>query len=277
LRLASAVGTAAKYLIIAAGAMAMLVPFAWMLSASLMTPTEITARPPVWVPRIAQWHNYREVVHVIPMGRMYLNSLFVTIATVLGLLFTSSLAGYAFAKFEFPGRNVLFVGTLGTMMIPFFVTLIPVFYIVKQFGWLDSYAGLIIPGLVSAYGIFLMRQFILGIPDELIDAARIDGASEFRIYYEIVIPLCPPALATLGTFTSIGRWNAFLWPLLVITSRELFTVPLGLNSLRLYAGEARNLNLLMAGTAIAIVPVLILFVSMQRFFVQGIALTGLKG
>lgn len=270
-------GMAVRYVLIALGAGIMMVPFAWMLSASLMTPPEIAARPPVWVPAVPQWQNYRDVVQVIPMGRMYMNSLFVTVVTVVGILFTSSMAGYAFAKFEFPGRHVLFVGMLGTMMIPFFVTLIPVYYIVRLLGWLDSYAGLIVPNLISAYGIFLMRQFILDLPDELLDAARMDGASEFAIYYRIVLPLCLPALATLGTFTFIGTWNSFLWPLLVVSSRTLFTIPLGLNSLRLYAGEARNLNLLMAGTSLAIVPVLLVFVFMQRFFIRGIALTGLKG
>jgi multiple sugar transport system permease protein len=277
MRVVPTIGSAVKYLVIALGATLMVIPFAWMISASLMTPPEIVARPPKWLPSIPQWQNYAEVVRVIPMGRMYVNSLVVTISTVLGILFTSSLAGFAFAKYQFPGRNVLFIATLATMMIPFFVTLIPVFYIVRQFGWLNSYAGLIVPGLVSAYGIFLMRQFILDIPDELLDAARIDGAPEFSIYYKIVLPLCLPALATLGTFTFIGTWNNFLWPLLVITNRDLFTVPLGLNSLRLYAGEARNLNLLMAGTSLAVVPVLVVFISMQRFFIRGIALTGLKG
>lgn len=270
-------GAALKHLVVAVGAVIMVIPFAWMISASLMTPPEIAARPPVWIPETPQWHNYVEVSEAVPMLRMYLNSLIVTTATVVGILFTSSLAGYAYAKFEFPGRDILFIMTLGTMMIPFFVTLIPVFYIVKQLGWLESYAGLVIPGIVSAYGIFLMRQFMLDLPNELIDAARIDGASEFAIYARIVLPLSMPALATLGTFTFIGTWNAFLWPLLVINSRDLFTIPLGLNSLRLYAGEARNVNLLMAGTSLSVVPVLILFVFMQRYFVQGIALTGLKG
>lgn len=267
----------AKYLVIGLGALIMLAPFAWMVSASLMAPPEIVARPPVWLPHNPQWRNYWDVAQVIPMVRMYANSLLVTTTTVIGLLLISSLAGYAFAKFEFPGREPLFLLTLGTMMIPFFVTLIPVYFVVKQLGWLDSYAGLVVPGMISAYGIFLMRQFMLELPNELIDAARIDGAHEFAIYYRIILPLSLPALATLGTFTFINVWNAFLWPLLVITSRELFTIPLGLNSLRLYAGEARNLNLLMAGASLAIVPVLLLFVLMQRFFIRGIALTGLKG
>jgi len=166
---------------------------------------------------------------------------------------------------------------LATLMIPTFVTLIPVFYIVRQLGWIDSYAGLILPGISSAYGIFFMRQFIYSSPDELIDAARIDGAAELRIYWRIVLPLTKPALATLGTFVFIGSWNSFLWPLLVVNSRDLYTVPLGLNSLRTFAAEARSLHLLVSGTVLSVIPTLILFVFLQRYFIQGIALSGLKG
>jgi multiple sugar transport system permease protein len=214
---------------------------------------------------------------VLPLGRMYLNSIIVTGLTVVGVLFTSSLAGFAFAKYQFPGKEILFYAILATLMIPFFVTLIPVYYIVAQLGWIDRREGLIVPGLISAYGIFLMRQFIVGVPDEYIDAARIDGASEPLIYWRIILPLVRPALATLGTFTFIGSWNAFLWPLLVINNRDLMTVPLGLNSLRLFAAEARNLHLLMAGTALSVLPTLIVFMFLQRYFIRGIALTGLKG
>ena len=185
---------------------------------------------------------------------------------VFGVLLSSSLAGFAFAKYRFPGRELLFYLILATMMIPFFVTLIPVFFIVRQLGWIDTYQGLVVPGLTSAYGIFLMRQFILTLPDELIDAARIDGASELMIYWRIVVPLVKPALATLGTFTFIASWNNFLWPLLVLNSRELMTLPLGVNSLRsLYAD---NTNLLMAGTAVAVVPMLLVFVFLQRYFIK---------
>jgi multiple sugar transport system permease protein len=163
------------------------------------------------------------------------------------------------------------------MMVPFFVTLIPVFFIVRQLGWINTYQGLIVPGIISAYGIFLMRQFISTLPDELLDAARIDGASEPRIFASILLPLVTPALATLGTFTFIGSWNSFLWPLLIATDRDLHTLPLGLNALRTFAAEARNLDLLMAGTTLSVLPALILFIFLQRYFVRGIALTGVKG
>jgi len=270
-------GTALKYLILVLAGAWMLLPFFWMFSASLMTSQEVTRLPPPLLPAQLQWHNYVDVAHAVPLVRAYLNSLLVTSLTVVGILLTSSLCGFAFAKYDFPGRNTLFMLVLASMMIPFFVTLIPVFYIVKQLGWLNNYAGLILPGVVSAYGIFLMRQFILDIPDELLDAARIDGASEFRIYWQIIIPLSSPALATLGSFNFIGTWNAFLWPLLVVQSRDLFTVPLALNSLRTYGMEAQYHNLQMAGTAVSVIPAVVIFVALQRYFVRGIALTGLKG
>jgi len=266
-----------KYLVLMAAGAWMLLPFFWMFSASLMTSQEVTRLPPPLLPAIPQWHNYIDVARVVPLVRSYFNSLLVTGLTVAGLLFTSSLCGFAFAKYDFPGRNVLFLLVLASMMIPFFVTLIPIFYIVKQLGWLNNYAGLILPGVVSAYGIFLMRQFMLDIPDELIDAARIDGASEFRIYWQIVLPLSGPALATLGSFNFISTWNSFLWPLLVVQSRELFTVPLALNSLRTYGMEAQFHHLQMAGTAVSVIPAMIVFIALQRYFVKGIALTGLKG
>src|SRR5690606_8845079 len=174
--------------------------------------------------------------------------------------FTSSIAGFAFAKYQFPGKDVLFYLILATMMIPFFITLIPVFYIIRQLGWINSFQGVAVPAMFSAYGIFLMRQFIIGIPDELLDAARIDGASEPLIYWRIILPLVKPALATLGTFTFISSWNSFLWPLLVINNRDMMTVPLGLNSLRLFAAEQVNINLMMAGTVLSILPTIIIFV-----------------
>lgn len=274
---AARLGTTLRYVILIGGAIMMLFPFLWMVDASFMTTSEIQARPPVAFPAEPQFQNFPLLLDVLPFGRLYLNSAIVTIGTVLGVLLTSSVAGFAFAKYEFPGRDLLFYVILATMMIPFFVTLIPVFFIVRQLGWIDSYQGLILPSVTSAYGIFLMRQFIQGIPDELIDAARIDGAPEPMIYWRIIIPLTRPALATLGTFVFIGSWNAFLWPLLVINNRDLYTVPLGLNTLRTFAAEARNLNLLMAGTVLSVVPTLILFIFLQRYFIQGITLTGLKG
>jgi multiple sugar transport system permease protein len=266
-----------RYAAVIIGALIMVAPFVWMINASLMTSGEIQAQPPVWLPAAPQIENFPRLFDAVPLGRMYLNSLIITLGTVIGVLFTSSIAGFGFAKYRFPGRELFFYLILATLMIPFFITLIPVFYIVRQLGWINSFQGVIIPGIFSAYGIFLMRQFMLSIPDELLDAARIDGASEPLIYWRIVLPLIQPALATLGAFTFIGSWNSFLWPLLVLNDRDLMTVPLGLNTLRTFAAEARNLNLLMAGTMLSVIPTLILFIFLQRYFIRGIALTGIKG
>lgn len=266
-----------KYLLLILISLWTLLPFFWMFSASLMTTKEIIQTPPPLWPAVPQWHNYADVAQVVNIGRAYFNSIVVAVAVVVGLLFTSSLTGFAFAKYNFPFKNVLFTLILATMMIPFFVILIPVFWIVKQFGWINNYAGLIFPSIVSAYGIFLMRQFISGIPDELLDAARIDGASEFRIYWQIIIPLTGPALATLGVFNLVAVWNAFLWPLLVVQDTSLYTVPLALNNLRTYGAEERVLNLRMAGTVLSVIPTVLVFAWLQRFFARGIALTGLKG
>ena len=270
-------GKLMTYLVLGVGALLMVLPFFWMVNASLMTGGEIQQQPPIWLPAVPQFSNYQRLFDVMPLFRLYGNSLFVSITSTIGVLITSSLAGFAFAKYDFPGKNLLFILILATMMVPFFVTLIPVFFIVRQLGWLNTYQGLIVPGIISAYGIFLMRQFISTLPDELLDAARIDGASEPRIFFSILMPLVTPALATLGTFTFIGSWNAFLWPLLVASDRRLHTLPLGLNALRTFASEARNLDLLMAGTALSVLPSLILFVLLQRYFISGIALTGVKG
>lgn len=266
-----------KYVALVSVSCVMLLPFYWMIAASLMTTAEIIRTPPPLLPAEPQWRNYIDVVYAVNIGRAYLNSIIVSALTVLGILFTSSLSGFAFAKYHFPLKNVLFTIILASMMIPFFVILIPVFYIVKQLGWLNNYAGLILPGVVSAYGVFMLRQFIQGIPDELLDAARIDGASEFRIYWQLIVPLSGPALATLGVFSLVGVWNSFLWPLLVVQDSALHTVPLALNNLRTYGAEERSLNLRMAGTVLSVIPSVVVFVWLQRFFRRGIALTGLKG
>lgn len=269
--------SALKYAVLLVGAMLMLLPFEWMVVASLMAPNEIMARPLVWFPAALQFQNYARLADAIPLGRMYLNSLIVTASITIGILLSSSLAGYGFAKFQFPGRDVLFLLVLATIMIPFFVFLIPVFYIVSQLEWVDTYQGLIVPNIVTAFGIFLMRQYMLSLPDELLDAARIDGASEFSIYWRIVLPLVGPALGALAILAFVYQWNAFLWPLIIIRSGDLATIPIGLNSLRVYASQPEVINLQMAGATVAIVPVVAVFAVFQRWFVQGIALTGIKG
>jgi multiple sugar transport system permease protein len=277
MRIAPAVTTGLKYAFLAVGAAVMLLPFVWMILSSFMTSQEIISRPLTWFPGDPSFDAYRGLRDAIPLGRMYLNSMIVTTLTALGILLTSSLAGYGFAKFQFPGRDVLFLIVLATMMIPFFVVLIPVFYLISKFGWINSYPGLIVPNIVTAFGIFLMRQYMLSLPDEVLDAARVDGASEFEIYWRIVLPLCTPALGALGILAFVYQWNNFLWPLVVARSDDMWTVPVGLNALRVYASSAQVVNMQMAGAALGVVPVIVVFLALQRYFVRGIALTGVKG
>ena len=269
--------TVARYGFLTAGAAVMILPFVWMVLSSLMTSREVMARPLVWIPETPRFDNYAALADAVPLARMYLNSAVVTTAITAGILLTSSLAGYGFAKFRFPGRDALFLFVLATLMIPFFVVLIPVFYIVSRLEWVDRYPGLIVPNLVTAFGVFLMRQYMLSLPDELLDAARVDGESELGIFWRHVLPLSTPALGALGILAFVFHWNSFLWPLVVARSKEMWTIPVGLNSLRVYASSADVLNLQMAGAALAIVPVVVVFLLLQRFFVQGIALTGIKG
>jgi multiple sugar transport system permease protein len=274
---AAAAMTTLKYLFLAVGAAAMLLPFVWMILSSLMTPDEIISRPLTWFPSNPSLDAFRGLGDAIPLGRMYLNSILVTTLTTLGILLTSSLAGYGFAKFHFPGRDALFMIVLATMMIPFFVVLIPVFYLISKFGWINSYQGLIVPNIATAFGIFLMRQYMLSLPDEVLDAARVDGASEFEIYWRMVLPLCTPVIGALAILAFVYQWNNFLWPLVVARSDSMWTVPVGLNSLRVYASSADVINMQMAGATLAIVPVVAVFLVLQRYFVRGIAMTGVKG
>jgi multiple sugar transport system permease protein len=252
-------------------------PFIWMVLSSVKTAEEIIAVPIVWTPQEPQWPNYANIWSVIPLVRLYANSLITTVLITLGILVTSSMAGFALAKYRFRGRDTLFLLMLATMMIPFFVLFIPLFFLVKEFGWTNSYAGLVVPNIVTAFGIFLMRQFCLGIPDELLQAARIDGASEGRIYVQIILPLQKQALAALGIFAFVYHWDSFLWPLVVVTDADLNTLPLGLNTLRNAYSSQANMNMLMTGSTLAVVPSLIVFTALQKYFVRGITMTGMKG
>jgi len=266
---------ATTYVLLSAAAVVMLLPFVWMLSTSLKTPSSVFVYPPEWIPRPVEWTNYVQVTRVMPFLRYVLNTAAVATSITLLHLTVSSLAAYAFARLRFPGRNRLFLAYLATLMVPGQVTLIPNFLIVKYLGWIDTYQALIIPQIFSAFGTFLLRQFFLTIPNELEDAARIDGASSFAIYWRIVLPLSGPALATLGVFTFTAQWNNFLWPLIVINDEQMRTLTVGLRAL---VGEFTvQYPLLMAGSVISILPMLIIFVVAQRFFVRGIALTGLGG
>jgi multiple sugar transport system permease protein len=253
----------------------MLIPFFWMISTSLKEAGSVFTFPPQWIPQPVVWRNYLEAWQAVPFGRFYFNSLFIALCQTFGVLLTSSLAAYAFARLEFPGRDKIFFLYLATMMLPGAVTMIPTFILLKLMGWIDTYKALIIPGLFTAYGTFLLRQFFMGIPGDLEDAARIDGCTMIGIYRHVVMPLSKPALATLGTVTFIASWNSFMWPLIVTNSMEKKTLPVGLASFQgLYTTEW---TLLMAASVIVMVPTLLVFIFNQRFFVEGIKLTGTKG
>jgi multiple sugar transport system permease protein len=228
-----------------------------------------------WVPLQFKWHNYVEASQVVPFFRFYLNSIYVTLATTLGVVVTSSMAGYAFSRLSFPGRDKLFLGYLATLMIPGAVTMIPVFILLRQLGWVDTYKALILPGIFTAYGTFMLRQFFMTLPRELEEAAKIDGCSLFGIYFRIVLPLSQPAIATLSVFTFMGSWMNFMWPLVVTNSHELFTLPVGLSYFQ--SLHRTDWTLLMAASVMTIVPILIVFIVAQRYFVEGIKLTGIKG
>jgi len=262
------------YLILTIVAVFMVAPFLYMLSTSLKAPTEVNAIPPVWIPEDPQWHNYIDVWKQVPMARYLLNTIFTTLAITFGTLLTSALGAYAFARLDWVGKDKIFVVYLGTMMIPFSIIMIPLYQMIVRFGWVDSYESLIIPWLFSPYGTFLLRQFFLTIPKDLEDAAIMDGASNLRILLQVIMPLTKPALITLGTFTFLGVWNSFLWPLISTNSKEKFVLTIGLNMLA--GAYYTNVPMVMAAVTITVIPTIILFLFAQRWFIQGIATTGIK-
>lgn len=264
------------YLIIAFFGITMVLPFLWMVITSLKEDAQVFSWPPTWIPNPVKPQNYVDAWHVASFGRYFINSGIVAVTITVVGLFLNSMAGYAFAKFRFPGRNILFVYVLATMMVPIYATMVPVFILLKTIRSLDSYQGLILPFLATGFGIFLMRQFFQTIPTDLIEAARIDGCSEFRTFMQIVLPISKPPLATLGIFTFMYSWNNFIWPLIVVKSNEMRTVPLAIAALS-QGLFVMSWPILMAGASFAITPVLVVFLLFQRFFVRGIALTGLKG
>ncbi len=258
------------------GAFTMLVPFLWMVATSLKTDQKVFTIPVTWIPDPIVWKNYLKAWEVADFDRYLFNSAFVTTSVVAISLLFNSMAGYAFAKFEFKWREPLFLLLLSTMMIPGQVTMIPVYLILKKLGFLGTYYGLILPGLASAFGIFIMRQFLQAIPKDLMEAARIDGAGEFKIFFQIVIPLCKPAISALGIFTFVGSWNDFLFPLLVVDNDSLKTLPLAIASLA--AGQyVQSWPILMAAASFVTIPVIFVFFLGQRYIIEGITMTGLKG
>ncbi len=268
------------YLFLSVVGLTMILPFAWMISTSLKDSVEVYTGDPLdwhsWIPDNLIWKNYIDVFKVIPFLRFYFNSLFVALCVTLGVVITSSFAGYAFSRLNFTGRDKIFFAYLATMMIPGAVVIIPVFILMRYFGWIDSYKALIIPAMFTAYGTFMLRQFFMTLPKDLEDAAKIDGCGYLGIFLRIILPLSKPALATLTVFTFIGNWQSLLWPLLVTNSIDMFTVPIGLSYFESQYYLV-NWTLLMAASTMAIIPIVIIFMFAQKFFIQGIKLEGIKG
>lgn len=253
-------------------------PLLWMVLSSLKTPAETMQVPPVWIPRTPSLEAYEKVSGVINVGRSMWNSLVIASITTAGILVTSMMAGYAFAKHQFPGRSLLFSVLIATMFLPPIVTLIPLYRLVGSIGLNASLAGIIVPNLANAFGIFLMRQFIAGVPDDLIDAARMDGASELVILFKIVAPSVAPAIAALALFAFVYHWNSYLWPLTVLQGNAHdYPIVISLSRLLSYNRGALNTGLVMAGATLAVLPPLVLFVFLQRFFVDSIVGSAIKG
>ena len=264
--------------VVTIGALFMMLPFFWMLSAAVKRREDIFVLPPIWIPEEILWQNFVDVWTQVPMAQAYVNSLKIAGLVTIFTLLTSSLAAYAFAKIEFPGKRISFATLMATIMIPSQATLIPVYILMSRIGWIDTHWPLIVPpALTNAFGVFLLRQFFMGVPDDLIDAARIDGANPFQIYLRVAVPIIRPAIMTLAIFTFLGNWNAFLTPLIYINSKELWTVPLLIANFQDAYGVETEWGLLMAASSLALIPVLIVYVSAQRYFIEGVALTGLKG
>jgi multiple sugar transport system permease protein len=263
------------YAVLVLALAATLLPFAWMLLSSFKTQGELLRDPSGWLPKSPTLHNYGSWLGDLHIGDYFLNSMVVAVVTVLGNLVFCSMIGYALAKLDFPGKRLLFALVMITLMVPGVVTFVPLFVMVAKLQLVNSYAALILPYLATPLGVFLMRQFMLGIPDSLLEAARIDGAGHVRTFVRIVLPLCGPPLATLAILTFLSSWNNFLWPLVAVQSQDKYTLPVAL-ALFSQGQNATNYGLLLAGSVLVIAPIVALFMVLQRFFVQGIATVGIK-
>lgn len=268
-----------SYFLLTVGSLTMVGPFLWMVTTSLKDAGAVFSFQKnwweEWIPMSFVWQNYVKAWQVVPFAKFYMNSLFVTSAVTFGQVVTSAMAAYAFARLRFPGRERIFFAYLATMMVPGAVTMIPVFILLRHLGWVDTYKALILPGIFTAYGTFMLRQFFMTLPKDLEDAAKIDGCSYYGIFWRIILPLSKPALATLTTFTFMGSWMNFMWPLIVINTESKFPLPVGLAYFQ--SLHHTDWTLLMAASVMMILPILLVFIFNQRFFVEGIKLTGIKG
>lgn len=265
------------FAILVVGAVTMLVPYVWMLSTSLKDPGEIFTYPPNFIPSYLRWANYAEALTVLPFGQWYVNTAYITLMGTLGTVLSASLVGFAFARLRAPGRDLLFVVLIATMLLPEQVTMIPVFLIFKQLNWVDTWSPLIVPAFLGggAFNVFLCRQFFLTLPLELDDAAKIDGCGVFGIYWRVLLPLSKPVLASVTVFSVVGRWNEFLQPVIYLTTESKYVVSIGLRLFRDY--DATSWHWLMAASVVTMLPCLVVFFFAQKLFVQGIATTGIKG
>lgn len=268
-------GLIATYTIVIVITVTMLAPFVWMLSASLKLDRDVFAFPIEWIPSEPRWENYIDIWTKIPLGLFVYNTAKLTVIVTILQLLTSSFAAYAFAKLRFPYRNTLFLAYIATIAMPWQVYMVPQFLLMREFGLNNTHMALICLQAFTAFGVFLMRQFYLSIPDELCEAARIDGMSEYGIWWRIMLPLSMPAISTLTIFTFVTTWNDFLGPLIYLTKTELKTIQIGI---RMFITQyTQEYGLIMAASVVSLIPVLIVFLALQRFFVEGIASTGLKG
>ncbi|WP_085522963.1 carbohydrate ABC transporter permease [Tuberibacillus sp. Marseille-P3662] len=264
------------HVVVSLGALLMIFPFLWTLSSSLKDMSQIFVVPPTWIPDPFVWSNYPDSLTAMPFALAYLNSIKISGIIVVVDLLTASMAAYAFAKIRFRGSNILFILFLATMMVPKQVTMIPMYIIMEQIGWIDTHLSLIVPGaLFNAFAVFLLRQFIRGIPRELEEAAIVDGASTPRIYWSVILPLIKPALAAVGIFLFLGSWNNFIEALIFLNTPEKFTVPLLLS--RFSSLHQTSWGLMMAATTVSVIPILIVYIFAQKKIIEGVTITGIKG
>lgn len=266
------------HLVLIVGGLVMLVPFFWLVSSSLKEPFNIYKFPPQWIPNPIKWSNYVEVFEAVTVWRYTINTLIITILSTLGVVLSSSLAAYSFARLRFKGRDFVFGTILSTVMLPFVVTMIPLYILFSRLGWIGTFLPLIVPEwFAGPITIFLLRQFFRTIPMELEDAARIDGASRPRIFWSVILPLSRPALTVVTVLAFLGHWNDFLKPLIYLTKRQLYTLALGLNALQYFEGGLDWTHYVMVLATLMVLPVIVIYFLAQRQLVEGIVLTGLKG
>lgn len=272
--LLSRISMGALHLILIFCSIVALIPFVWMVATSLKGATEVLSATPTFFPKEWRWENYSEAFQQVPFARFYLNTIIVTFTRVAGQLLTSALAAYAFARLRFPGKNILFLAVLAVLMVPGQVTLVPNYVLLKNLGWLDSYQGLIIPSMFSAFGTFLLRQFFMTLPQDLLDAVALDGGNPLQTFWHVALPLARPVLVAFGVLVTLWSWNDFLWPLIITNRTDMQMLSVGI---ALFQGQfVSNYAVMMAAATLSILPMVIVFVVAQRYLIEGITMSGLK-